>query len=263
MVWDLGCYEHVAAELLPVAVAAVDRMDPAPGEVVLDLGCGTGNAALLCAARGAEVVGIDPSPRLLGVARQSAERRRLDVRFQPGEAADLPIDDASVDAIVSVFAVIFAPDAPAAAAEMARVLRPGGRIVVTAWVPLGPIGQLARQRQELVAQVRGDEVRPASFGWHDPGALRDLFGPHGLVVDVEDAVLTIRSDSPVDYLQAEVEHSPRWVEARSILEPAGRWSELLESAARTYHAANEDPQQFQITSPYVMATARRAQGATT
>jgi len=261
-VWDLGRYEHVAAELLPVAVAAVDRMDPVPGEVVLDLGCGTGNAALLSAARGAEVVGVDPSPRLLGVARESAERRGLDVRFQPGEAAHIPIVDASVDAIVSVFAVIFAPDAPAAAAEMARVLRPAGRIVLTAWVPRGAIGQLARRRQELVAQVRGDEVRPAPFEWHDPGALRGLFGACGLVVEVENAALTVRSDSAVDYIQSEVDYSPRWVEARTILEPAGRWSEFLESAARTYNDANEDPPRFQITSPYVMATARRASGTT-
>jgi SAM-dependent methyltransferase len=262
MVWDLGCYEHVAAELLPVAVAAVDHMDPAPGEVVLDLGCGTGNAALVSAARGAEVIGVDPSPRLLGVARQSAERRGLDVRFQLGEAADIPIDDASVDAMVSVFAVIFAPDATAAAAEMARVLRPGGRIVLTAWVPRGAIGQLARLRQELVAQVRGDMVRPAPFEWHDLGALRGLFGVHGLVVDLQDAALTVRSDSAGDYIEAEVEHSPRWVEARTILEPAGRWSEFLDSAAHTYNAANEDPPRFQITSPYVMVTARRATGTT-
>jgi SAM-dependent methyltransferase len=262
VVWDLGCYEHVAAELLPVAVAVVDRLDPAPGEVVLDLGCGTGNATLVAATRGAEVIGVDPSPRLLGVARQSAERRGLDVRFELGAAQDIPIDGASVDAIVSVFAVIFAPDATAAAGEMDRVLRPGGRIVLTAWAPRGPVGQLARLRQELVAEVRGDDVRPAPFKWHDPGALRGLFGAHGLVVELEDAALTVRGDSAVDYIEAEIEHSPKWVEARSILEPAGRWSEFLDSAVRTYNDANEDPSRFQITSPYVMVTARRATGTT-
>ena len=258
MVWDLGRYEHVATELQPVAVAAVDRMDPRPGETVLDLGCGTGNATFLTAARGAAVVGVDPSPRLLGVARRSAEGRGLDIRFLPGEAAAIPLDDASVDAIVSVFAVIFAPDATAAAAEMARVLRPGGRIVLTAWPPGGVDGRLARQRRELVAEVRGDAGQPPPFEWHDRDAIGALFGGQGLVVELEDATLEVRGDSVDDYVQAEVEHSPRWVEARAVLEPAGRWSELHDSLVRAYRGANEDPPRFRITVPYVIATLRRA-----
>ncbi|MGI8623837.1 MAG: class I SAM-dependent methyltransferase [Solirubrobacteraceae bacterium] len=92
---------------------------------MVNIGCGTGNAALLVAERGARVTGVDPAPRLLEVARTQARERRLDIAFSAGEAAALPLADAGADALLSVFAVIFAPDAHAAAAEMTRVTRAG------------------------------------------------------------------------------------------------------------------------------------------
>src|SRR4051794_13197189 len=127
--WGLGRYEDTAGRLEPAARAVVERIAPAAGEAVVDVGCGTGNAALLAAERGARVTGIDPAPRLLEVARQAAAARGLDATFALGHAAALPLADGDADAVVSVFGVIFAPDPRAAAAEMARVTAPGGRIV--------------------------------------------------------------------------------------------------------------------------------------
>jgi 2-polyprenyl-3-methyl-5-hydroxy-6-metoxy-1,4-benzoquinol methylase len=72
MDWSLGHYEHTAAQLMPAARVVVDRAAPAEGERVVDVGCGTGNAALLAAARGARVTGVDPAARLLEVAREQA-----------------------------------------------------------------------------------------------------------------------------------------------------------------------------------------------
>ena len=98
-----------------------------PGERVLDVGCGTGNAALLAAERGAGVVGVDPAGSLLELAAADAAGRGLEATFLVGDAGDLPVADESIDLVVSVFGVIFAPDAGAAAAELARVsARPGG-----------------------------------------------------------------------------------------------------------------------------------------
>jgi ubiquinone/menaquinone biosynthesis C-methylase UbiE len=93
---------------------------------VLDVGCGTGNAALLAPARGATVTGVDPAARLLDVARARAIDHGLDITFSLGEAAALPIQSGSVDVLLSVFGVIFAPDPVTAAAEMARVTAPHG-----------------------------------------------------------------------------------------------------------------------------------------
>ena len=131
--WSVGRYEHTAVQLLPAAEAVVQRAAPLLGERVLDVGCGSGNAALLAAERGTRVTGIDPALRLLEVARTHAARG-LQARFQLGEAARLPLADASVDIVLSVFAVILAADAQAAAAELATTA-PTGRIVLSAWIP--------------------------------------------------------------------------------------------------------------------------------
>src|SRR5436305_14465362 len=109
MDWSRGRYEQIALQLLPAARLAVDRAAPGPGDQVLDLGCGTGNAALLAAERGATVTGVDPSPRLLEVARALAGERRLPAGFLPGDAAAIPLPDARVDVGVSVFGATFAP----------------------------------------------------------------------------------------------------------------------------------------------------------
>jgi ubiquinone/menaquinone biosynthesis C-methylase UbiE len=136
--WSLGQYETTAAQLLPAARAVVDRAALAPGERVVDVGCGTGTTRRSSRPRtGAHVTGVDPAGRLLEVAREQATERGLDARFVQGEAAALPLEDASAEVLLSVFGVIFAPDAAAAAAEMARVAAPGGRIVLSAWIPGG------------------------------------------------------------------------------------------------------------------------------
>src|SRR5919199_6366535 len=99
--WGLGRYEDTAARLEPAARAVVERAAPAAGEHVLDVGCGTGNAALLAAARGARVTGVDPAPRLLDVAREEAAARGLDATFTAGEAAALPLGDGEADVVLS------------------------------------------------------------------------------------------------------------------------------------------------------------------
>src|SRR3954452_3668306 len=133
MDWSAGHYEQIADQVMPAAHAVVDRAVPVPGEHVVDVGCGTGNAALLAAERGARVTGVDPAPRLLEVARARAASRGLEATFALGDAAALPIEDGEADVVLSVFGVIFASDPLAAAAEMARVTAPGGRVVLTAW----------------------------------------------------------------------------------------------------------------------------------
>ena len=137
MDWGVGHYEQTALQLLPAAHVVVERAAPTEGEHVVDVGCGTGNATLLAAARGARVTGIDPAPRLLEVARERAAAEGLDATFTEGDAASMPLPDADADVVLSVFGVVFAPDASAAAAEMARVTAPDGRIVINAWIPWG------------------------------------------------------------------------------------------------------------------------------
>src|SRR5262249_24065892 len=100
----------------------------APGEDVLDVAAGTGNAAIRAALYGADVVGVDLTPELFTTARRRAELHRVNVDWVEGDAEALPFAGASFDVVLSIFGVQFAPRHQVAADELARVCRPGGRI---------------------------------------------------------------------------------------------------------------------------------------
>jgi SAM-dependent methyltransferase len=153
--WSVGRYEETASQLLPAAELLVEDAGPLAGERVVDVGCGTGNAALLAAARGAQVTGVDPALRLLDVARARAAAAAVDATFLAGEAAALPLADNSADLMLSVFGVIFAPDPQAAAAELARVTADDGRILLTAWIPGGAISRMNQVAQQAVLRTLG------------------------------------------------------------------------------------------------------------
>jgi SAM-dependent methyltransferase len=109
---------------------------------VLDVACGTGNVALAAAQAGATVTGLDFAPNLLAQARQQAAAEGLEVRFDEGDAEDLPYADGAFDVVTSAFGVMFAPRPERAAAELVRVCRPGGRIALLNWTPRSFVGQL-------------------------------------------------------------------------------------------------------------------------
>ena len=255
--WGLGRYESTAERLLPAAHAVVERAALHAGERVLDLGCGTGNAALLAAAHGAEVTGVDPASRLLEVARARAAGEGAEVTFLSGEAASLPVGDASMDVIVSVFGVIFAPDALAAGAEMSRVLTARGRIVLSAWLPQGTLFEFTSAATEAVRNALGAPPPPKPFAWHDRGALSALLAPHGFTVDVAQHSLSITDTSPAAYLDGESRKHPLAVAGFEILERLGQVESVRSRLLNILEAGNEDPAGFEITSPYVVAFARR------
>jgi ubiquinone/menaquinone biosynthesis C-methylase UbiE len=253
--WGLGRYETTAAQLLPAAVAVVDAASLQPGERVLDLGCGTGNAAVLAAEQGARVTGVDPALRLLEVARAQAAEQGLEIEFVRGHAASVPLLDASVDVVLSVFGVVFAPDAGAAAEEMARVLAPGGRIVMSAWLPGGALGEMNRLAAETVRLAVGAPPGPEPFPWHDLDALAALLGPFGLRVVGEERDLVFTASSVRAFLDQESENHPLAVAGRGVLEQMGTAEALRERLLVILEGGNEDPDGFRVTSHYIIATA--------
>ena len=257
MDWGIGCYESVAAQLLPAARVVVDSAGLRPDERVLDLGCGTGNAALLAAERTGEVTGVDPAARLLEIARAQAAREGKKVTFLPGEAASLPLGDGAVDVIVSVFALIFAPDPGAAAAEMSRVLAPGGRIVLSAWIPAGAMFEMNSTAADAVRQAVGAPPGPAPFAWEQRDALLNLLGPHGFSVEVTDHALAFTAPSARDFLEDQAQKHPMAVAGLSVLEQLGQAQALRARLLAILENGNEDGGGFRVTSRYVVATARR------
>lgn len=256
--WGVGAYERTAERLLPAAEVLVDTAAVQPGEHVLDLGCGTGNAALLAAARGARITAVDPSDRLLAVTHRAAQDQGLPVTCTPGDAAALPVPDSTVDCLLSSFALVFAPDPEAAAAELARVLAPAGRALFTAWLPGGAVGAYAAAGRALVLEAMGAPSAEPGFAWHDEGSVRELFAGHGLrtsLVGRHELVFT--AASPSAYLDAEQAEHPAAISGQRVLEQHGRADEARARLLQVLMEHNEDPAAFRATSRYlVFALAR-------
>ena len=259
--WGVGRYETTGEMLFPVSEVVVGMSEPLDGKSVVDVGCGTGNAALLAAGRGAVVTGVDPSARLLEVARSRAEEQGLKANFVVGEAGRIPVPDHSADLVLSVFASIFAPDAEAAIAEMVRVTAVDGTIRFTAWPPDGPLVAINRTAGQFMAEVMGQPpAQPAGFAWHDRDELSAAFAPYGFDVEVERRTITFEGTSPENYLAGSSDH-PMAVTASQALAKLPNGAELGdELGARLLAVANElneDPDGFRFSNDYVVVTARR------
>jgi SAM-dependent methyltransferase len=255
--WGVGHYEQTASQLLPAAELLIGQAAPLAGARVVDVGCGTGNAALLAAARGARVTGVDPAPRLLEVARRRAAAAALEVTFLAGEAAALPLPDNGADVVLSVFGVIFAPDPRAAAAELARVTADDGCILLTAWIPDGAIAHMNQVAQQAVLRALGAPAAAPPFAWHDPDALDRLFAPHGFSLTLTEHRLAFTAASARDHLDRESANHPLAVAGRRILEQHGTADQTSTQLLAVLEAANEDPTGFRVTSRYVTAAAYR------
>jgi len=255
--WGAGRYEITAAELAPIASAVVSRAALAAGEAVVDLACGTGNAALLAAAGGAQVVGVDSAQRLLGVARDRAREAGVELDLREGDLLALPLDDASADVVLSVFGVIFAADPAGALLEIARVLRPGGRVLITAWVPAGPIEAAFGAMNRIIARISEPPPR-RRFAWFDAEVLGPLAAEAGLVLESTASFeLAITESSPEAYVAAGQQH-PMALAVRPVLQGAGAESEVQDAMLAVLREANEDPDGFLVHSPYVLhALSRR------
>ena len=171
--WASGDYAVIGTTLQIVGESLAEACDLRTDERVLDVAAGNGNATLAAARRGCRVTSTDYVAALLDRAAERAAAERLEVSFQQADAEALPFADASFDAVVSTFGVMFAPDHVRSAAEMMRVCRPGGRIGLANWTPDGFIGQLFKTLGKHITPPPGVQS-PAL--WGTEAHLRRLFG---------------------------------------------------------------------------------------
>jgi len=140
--WIAGDFGQIARFLAREAEEFVKRLGLKPGTKVLDVACGTGNLALPAARLGATVTGVDIAPNLIEQARANAAQEGLKAQFDEGDAEALPYDDASFDAVITMYGAMFAPRPDLVASELKRVVKPGGIIAMGNWTPTGFIGQM-------------------------------------------------------------------------------------------------------------------------
>ncbi|MGW7408054.1 class I SAM-dependent methyltransferase [Streptomyces sp. NPDC054833] len=157
--------EYVAPLMAPFTTALLDAVDLCPGDVVLDLACGTGFAARAAAAQvgpAGRVRGVDVNTGMLKVAVAHHPRLYPDIEFTEASADRLPYPDATFDAVVCQQGAQFFPDLTEALTETARVMRPSGRFAATVWADMSLSPYLTAQ-YEAIKEYGGDEAA-AAFG---------------------------------------------------------------------------------------------------
>ena len=159
--WSSGDYAVVGTTLQIVGEELCEALDLRSGQNVLDVAAGNGNVSLAAARRFCEVTSTDYVPALLERGRERAAAERLVLEFREADAESLPFADASFDAVVSSFGVMFTPDQERAAAELARVCKRGGKIGLANWTPEGFIGQLFKVIGKHVPPMPRREVTGA------------------------------------------------------------------------------------------------------
>jgi SAM-dependent methyltransferase len=172
--WSSAAFENLEPDIAGMHDDLVGRLAPKAGERWLDVGCGPGAVALRAARAGAEVTGLDLAPGLIETARRRAAEEGLSIRFDVGDAEALPYGDAEFDIVSSSVGVIFAPDHRAAAAELARVVRPGGRLGVTAWRPEAGVCAMLKIMADY--QPPPPEGAGNPFEWGSETYVTDLLG---------------------------------------------------------------------------------------
>jgi len=177
-VWSAGGrdYDQISRGIGDAIEHCVVRLNPQPGERILDLATGTGWTSRAIARRGATVMGVDIAADLLVAARARAEAEYLPIQYRLGDAESLPFETGEFDAVVSTFGIMFASRPEAAAEELARVCRKGGRIALTTWAPDGNLFKMF-QVMKRYAPPPPSPAPPSPFEWGRTERIQQLFDP--------------------------------------------------------------------------------------
>jgi ubiquinone/menaquinone biosynthesis C-methylase UbiE len=253
-IWAQGDYTMLSRQLAPAAQALADACAVSAGQEVLDVGAGDGNFALACAREGASVVACDISPGMVERGRARSEREGYDVEWVEGDAEALPFEDARFDCVGSVFGAFIAPRPEVAARELFRVVRPGGTVGLTAWVPDGFMAELAGIGRRF-APPEPDQPPPER--WGDEATARERLEPLAARLEYQRRQLVWRADSPQAFLDEFTASAPTIAAARQALPPE-RFEELSALMGEMIERNNESGDgSLRLEAEYAVIVARR------
>jgi ubiquinone/menaquinone biosynthesis C-methylase UbiE len=247
VMWGNGPYERVTDTLADAHELVVERMAAQPGERWLDLATGTGAVAKQAARAGAQVTGIDLAPALIETAKREAAEAGLDIDFRVGDCENLEgIDTGSFDIATSTCGVMFAPNHEATAAELARVVRPGGRLAMVNWTPEGGVGELFALMKPF--QPPPPEGVRSPFEWGKRERVEELLGD-AYDLNIEEHTSTLTIPSGEEYWQLfSTSYGPTKTLAESLDDDRREelhraWVDFFESNYRVGHRI-EHPRQY-------------------
>ncbi|MDF2460351.1 MAG: Methyltransferase, ubiE family [Nitrospira sp.] len=170
--WMAGDYDRFSRYMEGGAREFYDRLFLFPGSTFLDVGCGSGQLALMAARDGLQVTGVDIAANLIERARSRARAENLQARFEEADAEALPFEDESFDVVASLIGAMFAPRPDLVAGELVRVCKPGGTIAMANWTPQGFVGQMFKAVSKFIAP----SGMPSPVLWGDETTVRERLG---------------------------------------------------------------------------------------
>jgi ubiquinone/menaquinone biosynthesis C-methylase UbiE len=259
--WAQGDYPALASELIPdLGAILVDTCGIKPGQRVLDVAAGAGNAAIPAAMMGARVVASDLTPEMFDAGRHLAADRGVELEWVEGDAESLPFEDDGFDVVMSCLGVMFAPHHQAGADELLRVCKPGGTIGLLSWTPEGFIGKMfATMKPFSPPPPPGAQPPPL---WGSEEHVRELFGDRITDIQARKQTVTIRSfHRPEDFLHYFKSHYGPTISVYKFLgddaEKVSALDKALTELAEAFSDTHGDSTS-QMEWEYLLLTAKKA-----
>jgi SAM-dependent methyltransferase len=252
-IWDAGDYGTLSEHIADVGELVVARAGVEPGMRVLDVACGTGNAAIPAARAGARVTGLDLVPKLLKDGRAKADAAGVEVEWVEGDAEELPFEDGIFDRVLSTFGHMFAPRHRRVADEMVRVCRDGGAIVTATWTPEGVAGRVFAASAAYMPPPPDFASPPVLWGSEEH--VRELFGSVATGFEFERQVNRIEWDSIEGFADYFMDRFGPMVTARAML--GERFGGLRDQIVAIWRDANEaDDGSLRLPQEYLLSIVR-------
>ncbi|HEY3729130.1 MAG TPA: class I SAM-dependent methyltransferase [Solirubrobacteraceae bacterium] len=240
--------QPAAAEL--VELAAVNARD-----AVLDIACGTGNAALMAARRAERVVGVDSEPRLLEIAAMRGRSAGVAVDWVCADALSPELPERAFSGVLSAFGLMYVPDQSAAAAALARASAPGARIALASWTPGSFMPLMGGMLSSYLPSPPPGSAPPSR--WGDEAAVTELLRAHAIEVRVmRRSSLRLSFADCTEAREFLIRTAGNILAERSNLERAGRWRDLEHDLENLVRDQNENSRQaVELDCEYLLVLA--------
>jgi SAM-dependent methyltransferase len=244
--------------LLPLGPRLVEACGIKPGMKVLDVAAGTGNASLVAAATGADVVATDLTPELLEAGEKRAAAAGLSLTWEVADAENLPYETGSFDVVMSSIGAMFAPIHQQTARELVRVCRPGGTIGMINWTPDGVIGDLFRTIKPFAPAPPPGALPPPL--WGNEEHVTELFGGRVQFRTLERDVLDVVAfPEPGEYVAHFRAHYGPTIAAEKNALADGRREDLVQALLdfeKRSNVGTQDAARYGLEYLVVVATRR-------